>query len=85
MTETTQNLAMPASKTSDFQPLFENLSHVIEVSRQKFDLQRASNNDKMRWGRLLIEGAKAYASLWESRKIEALEQRLENLEARGDI
>jgi len=79
MTEN-QNLASPASKRGDFQPLFENLSHLIDVSRQKFDLERASNSDKQKWARLLIQGCEAYGKLMETAKIEEIEVRLESLE-----
>jgi hypothetical protein len=75
-----QNMARSAQKTSDYQPLFDNLSHIIGVSRTKFDLKRASNSDKMKWARLLILGCQAYASLMESAKIEDLEQRIIKIE-----
>ena len=46
--EKTQNLTGTEQKTSSFKPLFENLEHVINVSRKKFDLARASNSDKQK-------------------------------------
>jgi hypothetical protein len=83
MTKKTQNLASIEAKPSPFQPLFENLSHVIDVSRKKFDLERASNADKQRWARLLITGCEAFANLLETRKLEALEERLAQIERSG--
>ena len=85
MTEKNQNLTCTASKTGDFQPLFENLSHVIAVSRNKFDLQRASNGDKQRWARLLILGCQTYADLLEKVKLEEIEERIKKIEARSDL
>lgn len=73
-------MASTETKTGEFQPLFENLRHVIDVSRTKFDLVRASNSDKQRWARLLISGCEAYASLLETSKLEEIEARLSNLE-----
>jgi hypothetical protein len=75
-----QNLMSITSKRGDFKPLFDNLSHVIAVSRNKFDLVRASNLDKQRWARLLITGCEAYAKLLEASKIDELEARLTRLE-----
>jgi hypothetical protein len=83
MTEESQTLTGQTWKKIDFQPLFENLSHVIDVSRSKFDLARASNSDKQRWARLLITGCEAYAKLMESAKIEELEERINKIETRG--
>jgi hypothetical protein len=70
-------------QTSSFQSLFDNLSHVIDVSRTKFDLVKASNNDKQKWARLLIAGVEAYAKLMETAKIEEMEQRIQAIEKRG--
>lgn len=75
-----QTLASIAPKKGDFQPLFENLSHVIDVSRKKFDLTRASNSDKQRWARLLISGCQAYSELLEASKLEEIEARIQALE-----
>ena len=80
MTLKNQNLMYTPSKTSDFQPLFDHLSHVISVSRKKFDLKRAANSDKMKWARLLIQGCQAYSVLLETSKLELLEERLKTIE-----
>jgi len=77
-----QNLAGTAGKPGDYQPLFENLRHVIDVSRKKFDLKRASNSDKQKWARLLITGCEAYGSLMEKAKIELIELRISQIEMR---
>lgn len=78
-------MACIESEKSSFEALFENLSHVIDVSRQKFDLERASNSDKQKWARLLIAGCEAYANLLETSKLEKLEERIANIEQRGDF
>jgi hypothetical protein len=67
-------------KKSGFQPLFNHLSHVIDVSREKFDLHRTNNHDRQKWARLLITGCEAYAKLLESSKIDEIEERLTKLE-----
>jgi hypothetical protein len=67
-------------ETNGFQPLFNHLRHVIDVSRKKFDLQQTNNHDRQRWARLLIAGCEAYAKLLESSKIDELEARLTRLE-----
>jgi hypothetical protein len=68
-------------KTSSFESLFDNLSHIIDVSRKKFDYERASNSDKQKWGRLMIQGIEALAKIRETAKIEAVEQRIAALES----
>ncbi len=68
-------------ESGGFEGLFENLRHVIAVSRQKFDLERASNSDKQKWARLLIQGCEAYGKLMETAKIEEIEARVSELEA----
>ncbi len=83
MTEGNRNLSSTEEKTNSFSGLFDNLSHVIAVSRKKFDLQRASNSDKMKWGRLIVQGCEAYGRLLEASKLEAIEARLERLETKG--
>ena len=65
---------------SGFQALFSHLSHVIVVSREKFDFQRTNNRDRQRWARLLIAGCEAYAKLLEASKIQEIEVRLTKLE-----
>lgn len=82
MTEETQTLTSTTQKTSPFKGLFDNLSHVIDVSRNKFDLTRASNSDKQRWARLLIQGCEVYGKLLETAKIEDIENRLEKIESK---
>jgi hypothetical protein len=67
-------------ETGGFKPLFNHLSHVIDVSRIKFDLQQTNNHDRQRWARLLITGCEAYAKLLEASKIDELEARLTRLE-----
>ena len=79
-TQENQNLTPMDKKRSSFESLFENLSHVITVSRTKFDLVRASNLDKQRWARLIITGCEAYAKLLEASKLDEIEARLTKLE-----
>lgn len=67
-------------KTSAFQPLFENLSHVINVSRKKFDYSQVRNADRLKWGRLLINAVEAFGKLYEASKIDDLESRIKLLE-----
>ncbi|MCW4053558.1 MAG: hypothetical protein NWE84_01375 [Candidatus Bathyarchaeota archaeon] len=80
MSDTNQTLRNSTAKPSGFQLLFDNLAHLIDVSRKKFDLTRASNSDKQKWARLLIQGCQAYGVLLEKRKLEDLENRLQKLE-----
>jgi hypothetical protein len=70
------------TKGSPFQGLFENLSHVIDVSRKKFDGNHITNSEKMKWGRLLINAASAYSSIYEMSKLDDLEARIRALEQR---
>ena len=81
MTEQKQGVEIN-TPASPFKGLFENLSHVITVSRYKFDTHRATNNDKMKWARLLISGCQAYADLLETVKLESIEKRIQVIEER---
>jgi hypothetical protein len=80
MSENSAVQHQPKRKKSEFQPLFNHLNHIIDVSREKFDFQRTNNVDKQRWARLIIAGCEAYAKMLEASKIDEIEQRLTKLE-----
>ena len=67
-------------KGSPFQGLFENLAHVIDVSRTKFDSCHAKNSEKLRFGKLIVEAARAYGSIYEMSKLDDFETRIKALE-----
>jgi hypothetical protein len=60
--------------------LFSQLAHVLVVSQEKFDMEKASNRDRQGWARIIIAGAEAYAKLLEAVQLEALEKRVARLE-----
>jgi hypothetical protein len=68
------------TKGSPFPGLFENLSYVIDVSRSKFDSCHAMNSEKLRFGKLIVEAARAYSSIYEVSKLDNFEQRIKVLE-----
>jgi hypothetical protein len=70
------------TKKSPFQGLFENLAHVIEVSRKKFDGNHITNSEKMKWARLVIGACSAYSAVYEKYKLDDLEARIKALEER---
>jgi hypothetical protein len=60
--------------------LFGLLAHVLNVSKEKFDKEKALNDDRQKWARIIISGVEAYGRLLEAVQIEELERRLEALE-----
>ena len=63
-----------------FNYLFDNLQRVIEVSRDKFDREKASNGDRQKWARILVVAISAYGDLLRDRTLEDLVVRVEALE-----
>jgi hypothetical protein len=60
--------------------LFGVLHHVLSVSCRKFDYEKASNADRLAWGRLIVSATQAYGKLLETVEIEELLERVERLE-----
>jgi len=65
------------------QRLFNHLSHVLDVSREKFDKEKAANAERLKWGRLIVSAVEAYGKLLSSTKLEELEDRVVNLEVKN--
>jgi len=63
--------------------LCTNLAEIIDVAKIKFDNDRAANNERRAWARLIITGIEAYAKLLELSTLEDLAARVEHLETRG--
>jgi hypothetical protein len=60
--------------------LFSVLGHVLATAKTKFDMEKAANGDRLKWGRLIVSGVEAYGRLLEGVQLEQLEQRLTALE-----
>ena len=56
------------------------LAHIIAVSDKKFLNERAKNNERRAWARLVVTSIEAYAKLLELSAIEDLSARVERLE-----
>jgi hypothetical protein len=50
--------------------LFGLLGHVLVSSKEKFDREKASNDDRLKWGRLIISGVEAYGCLLKDVQLE---------------
>ena len=68
------------TKGSPFNGLFENLAHIIDVSRSKFDNCHIKNAEKLRFGKLIVEAARAYGQLFEMSALDDLRARISELE-----
>lgn len=79
MTETRQVMENSTAKTQK-KPLFGILTHILIVSKQKFDMERASNRDRQAWGRLIVGAVEAYGRLLQTQQLDELEERIEFLE-----
>jgi len=64
------------------QSLFTTLRHVLTVSGEKFDKEKALNGDRLKWGRLIVSAVEAYGKLLESIKLAEMEERIKLLEER---
>jgi hypothetical protein len=60
--------------------LCSNLAEIIDVAKIKFDNDRAANNERRAWARLIITGIEVYAKLLELSTLEDLAARVERLE-----
>jgi hypothetical protein len=69
-----------SSAKAQKKPLFGILGHVLVVSKQKFDMERASNKERQAWGRLIVAAVEAYGKLLQTQQLDDLEQRIEVLE-----
>ena len=43
--------------------LFQHLDHVLDVSREKFDRETASNDTRQKWARIITEAIRTYGQL----------------------
>ena len=62
--------------------LFKVLRHVLAISVEKFDMQKAANADRLAWGRLIVNATQAYGKLLETVEIEELLERIQRLEVK---
>jgi len=62
--------------------LFKVLRHVLGVSLEKFDMQKAANADRLAWGRLIVNATQAYGKLLETCELEELLERIQRLEVK---
>ena len=61
--------------------LFGYLDNVIAVSQTKFKMEKAPNDDRQAWGRIIIVSAvQAYGKILSEEDLEEVKQRLEVLE-----
>ena len=65
--------------------LFGLLSHVLNTSKEKFDMQKASNADRQKWARIIVSGVQAYGELLKTVELESIENRLQILENERNI
>jgi hypothetical protein len=64
--------------------LFSVLGHVLATAKTKFDMEKALNGDRLKWGRLIVSGVEAYGRLLEGVQLEQIEQRLTALETKAE-
>jgi len=62
--------------------LFSVLTHVLAISVEKFDMQKAANSDRLAWGRLIVGATQAYGKLLETCELEELLVRIQRLEVK---
>jgi len=60
--------------------LFGYLALVLNVSRSKFEMERAANSDRQKWARIIIDACRAYGELLHDVEVEDLEGRVALLE-----
>ena len=78
--ESSEHLAVNLNLKESKSRLFGCLERILTVSGEKFNMQKASNADRQKWGRLIVSCVEAYGRLLETAQLEALEERLTRLE-----
>jgi BMFP domain-containing protein YqiC len=63
--------------------LFSQLAHVLVVSREKFDCEKAANDSRQKWARIIVSAVEAYGRILQTVALEELEQRVLKLEKSG--
>jgi len=64
--------------------LFGHLDYAISLSREKASKEKAKNTERMSWTRILIQACESYGKLLDGVQLEALEERLAQIERRGE-
>jgi hypothetical protein len=60
--------------------LFGYLDNVITVSQTKFKMEKAPNDDRQAWGRIIVSAVQAYGKILNDEDFEEVKHRLEALE-----
>ena len=60
--------------------LFSYLDNVIAVSQTKFKMEKAPNDDRQAWGRIIVSAVQAYGKILSEEDLEEVKERLEVLE-----
>jgi hypothetical protein len=64
------------------EPLFKHLDNVIKVSSKKFESDTRENNERIRWGNLIIKAVHEYGFLLKAEdtdvRLAQLEEKLKN-------
>ena len=55
------------------------------MSEKKFKKEKASNNDRQKWARIIIASVEAYARILELVELEGLSDRLKQIETRMGV
>jgi hypothetical protein len=57
------------------------ISRVLEMALYKFEHKQTKNSERIRWGRLIVHGITAGTAVLKDQDLEALQQRLQRVEA----
>lgn len=80
-TQQTRQQVMENSKPKNDRPLlFKALRHVLGISLEKFNMEKASNADRMKWGRLICTAIQTYGTIMKDSELDDLVERLHRLE-----
>lgn len=76
LTEVTCN----SKKTETRTRLYRQLDDVLAIADKKFKMEKAANEDRLSWGRLITSTVQVYGKLLNDQDLETVKQRIEELE-----
>ncbi len=79
MTEASAQDTGNLKQNNPLPPLFSYLDTVLAVASAKFKMEKASNKDRMGWGRLITQVVQAYGDLYYKAELEAVKKEVEEI------
>jgi hypothetical protein len=76
LTEVTCNTKKTETRTT----LHKHLDDVLAIADKKYKMEKAPNEDRLSWGRLITSTVQVYGKIINDEDLEAIKQRIDELE-----